>query len=259
MSETPQHISQNLRTGTFLGQELVLPSADFHTVLSEMDGMRRRFPQTFSNLNIVINLSSLELSDDQSADLLLALKDGLVTMGHHVVGCTGVKSAVAVDCGIKPVRQKVEASSKSLMTGTKNKEPEKPVQETKPEPKVVAPAPVTPPANPVTPKTEFINGPVRGGQQHYAKGANLVILGDVKHGAEVAADGCITVFGKLEGRAHAGVKSSTATILATHFVPELVSIGGTYLAHQDIEQDAMKKSVLVQLKEEENKLIVHLS
>jgi septum site-determining protein MinC len=223
-----------------------------------MDGMRRRFPQTFSNLNIVINLSSLELSDDQSTDLLLALKDGLITMGHHVVGCTGVKSAVAVDCGIKPVKQKVEASSKSLMTGTKHKEFEKPVLETKLEPKAT-PAPVTPPANPLTPKTEFINGPVRGGQQHYAKDSNLVILGDVKHGAEVAADGCITVFGKLEGRAHAGVKSSTATILATHFVPELVSIGGTYLAHQDIEQDAMKKNVLVQLKEEENKLIVHLA
>lgn len=259
MSEIPQHISQHLRTSVFMGQELIVPSVDYHSILSEMDGMQRRFKQTFSNLNIVINFSRLDLSDDDATELLSVLKDGLTSIGHHIVGSVGVKASVAAACGIKPVKPKVESSSKCLMNGSLHKEQPK-KDEVKPE-VAVEPSKKSDVIfhKEERLKTEFIVGPIRGGKQLYAKGGSLVVHGDVKHGSEIAADGCITVFGKLEGRAHAGVKSPSATILATKFDPELVSVSGTYLANQDIEPEAINKSVLVQLHEDNKKLIVHLS
>lgn len=53
--------------------------------------------------------------------------------------------------------------------------------------------------------TKVVQGSVRTGQQVVAEGASLVILGHVNSGAEVSADGDIHVYGKLTGRALAGL------------------------------------------------------
>jgi septum site-determining protein MinC len=52
---------------------------------------------------------------------------------------------------------------------------------------------------------QFVHGTVRSGQQVYAEGRSLVILGGVNEGAEVMADGDIHVYGRLQGRAVAGL------------------------------------------------------
>jgi septum site-determining protein MinC len=103
------------------------------------------------------------------------------------------------------------------------------------------PAPVTAPTAPepaqasldITPpvsaSTMIIERPLRSGQQIYARGSDVVILGGVSNGAEVIADGSIHCYGPLRGRALAGAQGDTkARIITTSFGPELVSIAGVY-------------------------------
>lgn len=74
-----------------------------------------------------------------------------------------------------------------------------------------------------------VNKPLRSGQQVYAKGADLVILALVSHGAEVIADGSIHVYAPLRGKAIAGATGDVnARIFATCMEPELISVAGIY-------------------------------
>ena len=77
--------------------------------------------------------------------------------------------------------------------------------------------------------TMFVERPLRSGQQIYAHGTDLVLLGGVSPGAEVIADGSIHCYGPLRGRAIAGAQGNQAArIVASNFGPELVSIAGVY-------------------------------
>ncbi|MBV1776224.1 septum site-determining protein MinC [Burkholderiaceae bacterium DAT-1] len=88
-----------------------------------------------------------------------------------------------------------------------------------------APAP-TPVA---APKTLIIDRPVRGGQQIYARGADLIVLNYVSQGAELIADGNIHVYGQLRGRALAGARGDTSARIFTQCMEaELLSIAGIY-------------------------------
>jgi septum site-determining protein MinC len=79
------------------------------------------------------------------------------------------------------------------------------------------------------PRTVVIDKPLRSGQQVYAKGADLVVLALVNHGAEVIADGHIHVYAPLRGKAIAGARGNTeARIFATSLEAELIAIAGIY-------------------------------
>lgn len=68
-------------------------------------------------------------------------------------------------------------------------------------------------------------GTVRGGQQVYAEGRSLVVVGSVSSLGEVLADGDIHVYGVLRGRALAGLGGNMgARIFATKFDAELVGV-----------------------------------
>ena len=74
-----------------------------------------------------------------------------------------------------------------------------------------------------------VERPLRSGQRVYAKGADLIVLGVVSHGAELIADGNIHVYAPLRGRALAGALGDTsARIFTTCMEPQLVSIAGIY-------------------------------
>ncbi len=81
-------------------------------------------------------------------------------------------------------------------------------------------------------------GHVEPGEQIYAENRDLIILGDVKAGAEVIADGDIYIGGTLQGRAYAGnaglINVDQTSIRAYCFEPELVSISGFYQLLEDI-------------------------
>ena len=96
--------------------------------------------------------------------------------------------------------------------------------------------PVVAPATLFTDKVH--RGQIRSGQQIYAQGQNLVIIGSVSAGAEVIADGNIHIYGALRGRAIAGAKGHQhAQIYCQSLEAELVSINGNYWLSDSMEEN----------------------
>lgn len=81
------------------------------------------------------------------------------------------------------------------------------------------PAPPPAPVAPPVPHVLYLRQTLRSGQSVTHKG-HLVIIGDVNPGAEVMAEGDITIWGALRGIAHAGIAGNTsAEIRALKFDP----------------------------------------
>lgn len=108
------------------------------------------------------------------------------------------------------------------------------------------------PAEPVRVPSKIVRAPVRGGQQIYAPGGDLIVLAPVSAGAELLADGNIHVYGPLRGRALAGVKGDqSAGIFCQGLNAELVSIAGVYKVAEDLRRlPHWGKSVQVSLSDE---------
>jgi septum site-determining protein MinC len=94
-----------------------------------------------------------------------------------------------------------------------------------------------------------IDKPLRSGQQVYAKGRDLIVMGMVNAGAEVIADGHIHVYGTLRGKAIAGARGNTdALIFAQAMEPELISIAGVYRTSENLlSKELFGKPALVSL------------
>ena len=86
-------------------------------------------------------------------------------------------------------------------------------------------------AEPQAPRPALVvSGSVRSGQQVYAQGRDLVVLGSANTGSELLSDGDIHVYGKLKGKALAGLAGNVgARIYAQAFDPELVAVGNVYV------------------------------
>jgi septum site-determining protein MinC len=83
-----------------------------------------------------------------------------------------------------------------------------------------------------------VTTPVRGGQQIYAPGGDLLVLAPVSAGAELLADGNIHVYAPMRGRALAGIKgNSQARIFCRMLAAELISIAGRYKVAEDLRRD----------------------
>ena len=105
------------------------------------------------------------------------------------------------------------------------------------------PQPPPPPPKPVEPEvkpTRVITTPVRGGQQIYAQGGDLIVLAPVSAGAELLADGNIHVYAPMRGRALAGIKGNgKARIFCQQMGAELLSIAGHYKVAEDLRRDPL--------------------
>lgn len=103
------------------------------------------------------------------------------------------------------------------------------------------PAAASQPATAAEPQfrpSRIITTPIRGGQQVYAQGADLIVLSAVSAGAELLADGNIHVYGPLRGRALAGIKGdSNARIFCQQLAAEMVSIAGQYKTAEELRRD----------------------
>jgi septum site-determining protein MinC len=98
-------------------------------------------------------------------------------------------------------------------------------------------------------KTVYVDKPLRSGQQVYAKGADLVVLAAVNHGAEVLADGNIHVYAPLRGKAIAGARGNTsARIFAQVLEAELIAIAGIYRTSENpLPDNVRSKAAQVRL------------
>jgi septum site-determining protein MinC len=91
-------------------------------------------------------------------------------------------------------------------------------------------------AGPARRPARVLAEPVRSGQQVYAEHGDLIVLNTVSPGAEVIADGCVHVYGKLAGRAIAGARGDeSARIFCRKLEAELVAIAGIYAVAEQIK------------------------
>lgn len=98
---------------------------------------------------------------------------------------------------------------------------------------------------------KIVRQTIRSGQQIYAPGGDLVVIGSVSAGAEILADGNIHIYGTLRGRALAGVQGNqAASVFCRSLQAELISIAGIYLLSDDIPEDKIGASVQIHLKNE---------
>ncbi|MBV2132816.1 septum site-determining protein MinC [Pseudomonas sp. MAP12] len=112
-----------------------------------------------------------------------------------------------------------------------------PIEAPPPEPAEAEPAEDAQPAEPEVQPTLVITRPVRGGQQIYAHGGDLVVLSAVSPGAELIADGNIHVYGPLRGRVLAGANGNVeARIFCQQLTAELLSIAGRYKVAEDLRR-----------------------
>jgi len=103
-----------------------------------------------------------------------------------------------------------------------------------------APKKVEKPAEPEHKPSKIITSPVRGGQQVYAQGGDLIVLAPVSAGAELLADGNIHVYAPMRGRALAGVKGNgKARIFCQQMGAEMLSIAGHYKVAEDLRRDPL--------------------
>lgn len=91
-------------------------------------------------------------------------------------------------------------------------------------------------------------GHVRSGQQIYARGQDLTIIGTVSTGAEVIADGNIHIYGALRGRALAGASGdANARVFCSEFQAELVAVAGNYRVLDDAPAKLHGKALAIRL------------
>ncbi|APZ43977.1 septum site-determining protein MinC [Acidihalobacter ferrooxydans] len=155
---------------------------------------------------------------------LTALADLLRTHGLIPVGLRG---------GDDALRQRAQTSRLALLGEGGMPAQNAPASTT-------APAPASTPASaPVAASRAAVrvqDRPVRSGQQVYAAGGDLVVLGAVSAGAEVIADGSIHVYGALRGRALAGARGDeSAHIFCQAMEAELLSIAGCYRLFEEAD------------------------
>jgi septum site-determining protein MinC len=181
-------------------------------------------PDLMRDMPLIVDFDALEALP--AADLMVAL-ERIRGHGFKVIGLqkgNAVLDMVAEASGL-PI----------LVLGGKGS------TEAAPRPAQPPPQPAPEPEKPreaapaVHTNTRIVEQPVRSGQQIYARGGDLIVLGAVSAGAEVLADGHIHIHGTLRGRALAGVRGlESARIFCRRLDAELVSIAGHYRIAEDI-------------------------
>lgn len=204
---------------------------------NDLDGLDRQLaakvaqaPNFFSNTPLVLALDKLpagEGSVDLPGMMRICRQHGLRTLAIRASRIEDIAAAIAIDLPVLP-----PSGARERPVDPVEIEPVK-----KPEP---APAPPPPPPEPTVRPTKIITSPVRGGQQIYAQGGDLVVVSAVSPGAELLADGNIHVYGPMRGRALAGIKGNTkARIFCQQMTAELVSIAGQYKVSEDLRRDPL--------------------
>jgi septum site-determining protein MinC len=107
-------------------------------------------------------------------------------------------------------------------------------------------------SEPQTSRALLITEPVRSGQQIFAEDGDLIVLASVSSGAELIARGNIHIYGRMRGRALAGVNGDRqARIFCQALDAELIAIAGLYKISDEFPPEARKQRVQVHLKNEE--------
>ena len=195
-------------------------------------------PQFFNCAPLVLNVERLEAIPDFEQ-----LREQVESEDFVLVGITGARD--------EAMKTAAKAAGLAVMVSGKSRKAEPEPTPPAPEPKPVEAAPVPPVPAPVEASKVHV-GPVRSGQQIYAAGTSLVVLGSVSPGAEVIADDSIHVYGALRGRAIAGAKGNPkARIYCQQLQAELLSIAGTFQLSDALPAGVIQEPVHIRLDNEQ--------
>lgn len=211
-----------------------ITSPDLSRVKHDLAAKIAQAPQFFHQAPVVINIESSQTMPDfvELKSLLAELK--LFPVG--ISGCPDDFRQAANDAGFALMN----ASKKPPAANLSNPATEKVVE------KVVKVTETLP--------SKTVQQTLRSGQQIYAKGTDLIVIGSVSNGAEVIADGNIHIYGALRGRAIAGASGNNeARIFCRKLQAELVSINGHYWTSEKL-QDHWEKNICVSLSGEQLQL-----
>lgn len=191
---------------------LLLKSPHLNDVASELEQRYGHSPDFFSHEPLLIDLSALRDSGEVlDWSFLLPLLRRYYLVPVAVRGGSAKQMQTAIQAGL--------AQADDILAS----------------PPISNPPPATPQPPAVLPTEAtllpalIVDKPLRSGQQIYARGRDLVMLGVVNPGAEVIADGHIHVLAPLRGKAIAGARGyAEARIFATSLEAELISVAGVY-------------------------------
>ena len=203
----------------------------------------REAPALFERAPVVVDLSFL--SPQPGDDAVRALLDAVRGAGMLPVGLAyGDEATDELARRLElPLIAKFRAQYERAERTASNDEPALRAAATA-QPTATAPAA----AEPITALQHHQQ--VRTGQQVYAQGCDLVVVGTVANGAEVLADGNIHVYGALRGRAFAGaLGDKAARIFCGEFCAEIVSIAGHYRVFEEIPAQYEGKAVQIYLQD----------
>jgi len=230
-----------LKSATLTALSLVLRSSDLQALAEALQARLGDTPEVFNQDPLLIDLSQLpaaapaaQVGDDGQLSLvsepgagaldfaaLIALLKRYRLQPVAVSGASPEQLAAAQACGL------AEADATPPLRGDAPAPEREIIKEVIKEVVVEQVREVHVPGEAA--KTVIIDKPLRSGQQVYAKGADLIVMALVNHGAEVIADGNIHVYAPLRGKAIAGARGNTeARIFAVSLEAELIAIAGIY-------------------------------
>ena len=184
-----------------------VPTVPILDWLQEIDATIARSPGFFAGRPVVIDLSSVDLSQSGIGHLLASLQDRNI----RVLGIEGVEEG------------RLTSAMPPLLSGGRSCV-------------VESSAPKKAEKAAAKPTSLLLENPVRSGQTVIFPEGDVTILGSVGSGAEVVAGGSIHVYGALRGRAMAGVNGHTsARIYCQKIEAELLAIDGFYQTADDID------------------------
>ena len=196
-------------------------------------------PDFFTTQPLVADLSALE-GFKPDAKWLKTLKRIFERHKLGLVGVCGapVERSALIAAGLAEVTFSADNKTKTVAAEKSEAAP--------PPPPVIKAAP-----------TKLIRHNIRSGQRIMAKGGDLVVIGTVSPGAEIYADGNITVYGALRGRAFAGGQDNIAAhIYCYELDAELVSIAGFYQDKEQLQASPVRKNAFISLNPDESMQIV---
>ncbi len=182
---------------------------DLPAICADLSHRRQQAPGLLANATLLLDVSEI---DTPSADDIRTLVSELSEQGFPIAGliASSIANTLADEVGLRVIGRTAEARETNTRHAHRSGKTD-------------------------TVATLRVDRPVRSGQQIYARGGDLVVLGNVGAGAEVIADGSVHVYGSLRGRALAGAQGDrTARIYSMDFQAELVSIAGIYKVFEQL-------------------------
>jgi len=214
-----------LKAAAFTLPVIRLFNTDMDAVAEHLDPKVDQAPEFFRNTPVVVDLSALPPSaGDIQFPLLVGLLRGYGMIPVGVRGGNAAQNRAAEVMELAIMGEATIRNPKQVVVGP---EPKPPTQATEQASKTVKPS---------SGRTfKLVTQPVRSGQQVYATGGDLSVVGPVSAGAELLADGNIHVYGPLRGRAMAGMNGDAeARIFCQSLAAELVSVAGRYRVSERI-------------------------